>query len=300
MGVQDRRARYLQAIGEHSPKLRIEAARLAHGGQNNDVLMVNGEYLFRFPRYPAGIGELRREAVVLSAIQDLVPLRVPKPVFANLETDEVGKAFLGHRVVPGEPLWPGELSSVSGACAKATGVLDRFAEQLGAFLRALHRVPVRPELARLLPMADTPKSYELFYARVREDLFPLMRADARKWTERHFESYLGRTGAFDFRRVLKHGDFGPSNILFHRGLGNVTGVIDFAAAALGDPAYDFAGLAGGYGEAFVMRCAPVYPEVAEMLPRIRFYRDTFALEEALFGLENDDEVAFRRGIQGFA
>jgi aminoglycoside 2''-phosphotransferase len=33
-----------------------------------------------------------------------------------------------------------------------------------------------------------------------------------------------------------------------------------------------------------------------MLPRIRFYRGIFALEEALFGVENDDPQAFQAGM----
>jgi aminoglycoside 2''-phosphotransferase len=151
----------------------------------------------------------------------------------------------------------------------------------------------------VLPVTDTAEGYEGFYSRVQETLCQFMRPDARDWTARHFESYLRRTGAFAFRRVLKHGDFGPSNILFDRAAASVNGVIDFGGTALGDPAYDFAGLASGFGEEFVDRCTRVYPAVAEMLPRIRFYRGTFALEEALFGVEHGDEAALHRGIRGF-
>ena len=32
------------------------------------------------------------------------------------------------------------------------------------------------------------------------------------------------------------------------------------------------------------------------LPRVRFYCGTFALQEALFGVENDDRQAFQDGI----
>jgi aminoglycoside 2''-phosphotransferase len=36
-----------------------------------------------------------------------------------------------------------------------------------------------------------------------------------------------------------------------------------------------------------------------MLSRIRFYRGTFALLEALFGTENDDPAAFAAGMAGY-
>lgn len=32
---------------------------------------------------------------------------------------------------------------------------------------------------------------------------------------------------------------------------------------------------------------------------IRFYRGTFALQEALYGIEHDDREAFERGIAGY-
>jgi hypothetical protein len=33
-----------------------------------------------------------------------------------------------------------------------------------------------------------------------------------------------------------------------------------------------------------------------LLPRARFYRSTFAIQEALYGVEHGDEAAFERGI----
>jgi len=98
---------------------------------------------------------------------------------------------------------------------------------------------------------------------------------------------------------LKHGDFGPSNILYDSVRQAVCGIIDFSGCTLGDPAYDFAGLLSGYGEGFVRGCAAGYPEVEALLPRARFYQGTFALEEALFGIENDDPQAFESGIDRY-
>ena len=41
-------------------------------------------------------------------------------------------------------------------------------------------------------------------------------------------------------------------------------------------------------------CHALYTQGA--LGRVAFYRGTFALQEALFGVENGDEEAFRAGI----
>jgi hypothetical protein len=39
-----------------------------------------------------------------------------------------------------------------------------------------------------------------------------------------------------FQPVLRHGDFGPSNILFDATTRTISGIVDFGSAALGDPA----------------------------------------------------------------
>jgi aminoglycoside 2''-phosphotransferase len=101
--------------------------------------------------------------------------------------------------------------------------------------------------------------------------------------------------------VLRHGDFGPSNILFDAASRTISGIIDFGSAGLGDPALDVAGVMGpfGYGEAFVRSIADFYPAVETFLDRARFYVGTFAVQEALWGLEHGDQGAFNSGISAY-
>jgi aminoglycoside 2''-phosphotransferase len=47
------------------------------------------------------------------------------------------------------------------------------------------------------------------------------------------------------------------------------------------------------------RCKKANPGMVSFLDRIRFYRGTFALIEALFGIENGDEEPFRSGIETY-
>jgi aminoglycoside 2''-phosphotransferase len=134
------------------------------------------------------------------------------------------------------------------------------------------------------------------YARIRDKLFPHMRREACAWVSRHFETFLGQVSNFGYVPVLKHGDFGPSNILFNGHKRELAGVIDFSGAGMGDPAYDFAGLLSGYGENFVKLCTHFYPNLDQFYDRVLYYQGTFALLEALFGIENNDLEAFEAGI----
>lgn len=71
--------------------------------------------------------------------------------------------------------------------------------------------------------------------------------------------------------------------------------------ARGDPATDLAALIGpaSYGESFADWLASAYPALAAELPRAHFYLGTFALQDALFGLETRDAEAFEAGIADY-
>ena len=47
------------------------------------------------------------------------------------------------------------------------------------------------------------------------------------------------------------------------------------------------------------RLARSYPFVERMAERLAFYAGTFALQEALFGIENGDRQAFENGIAAY-
>ena len=177
--------------------------------------------------------------------------------------------------------------------------IQALANQLAIFLKELHSVPVDKVIAFNPPSYNGYVEWNDMYARIQEKLFPHMNPDARKWVASHFETFLSDPKNFDFKPVLVHGDFGPGNILFDAKTWTITGIIDFGSAGLGDPAVDFAGIfcQAGYEEDFLRRFYKVYPEIEFVMDRVRFYADTFALQEALFGIENENEDAFKRGIE---
>jgi len=285
---------YLARIQQAAPELQIRTVEFNERGQNSDVLVINEEMVFRFPKYPQVLERLKVETAILTAIQGRVPLPVPVPSVVSLEGQQVGAALIGYRMIPGKPLWRELFHQIADG-----RTADALAAQLGSFLKALHGVPHGGVVGCALPVMDTYEDCLDIYTRMQEKLFGYMRPEAREWAIRHFDGFLGEPGNFAYERVLKHGDFGPSNILFAEESRRICGVIDFGSSGLGDPAYDFAGLLSGYGEDFVRRCAVTYPQVERYLHRVRFYRGTFALLEALFGIENDDEQAFQAGIEQY-
>jgi aminoglycoside 2''-phosphotransferase len=165
-------------------------------------------------------------------------------------------------------------------------------------LKELHQVSVN-EIPFQLQMSDTPQSWKEMYAQIQGKLYSFMRPDTRREVSEHFENFFVNIDQYEFLPRLRHGDFGTGNILFNPQSHSIAGIIDFGGVGLGDPASDFAGLYISFGEEFYRNCYSVYPEMEHAFKRVEFYIGTFALQEALFGYENDDQDAFNAGMEIF-
>jgi len=288
-------ASYIQAVHDVYPALLIEACNLNQQGQFNDVLVVNNEYIFRFPKTQREALKLDRETKLLQHLQSRVTLPIPNPIYQSKDAASPGRAFMGYRLLPGEPLWPETLSSL-----KNEEQLQHLAKQLALFLRQLHCTSAE-ELGVKLPEFQGCAEWREMYERFRRKLFPFMRADACAWVTKQFEDFLSDERNCNYAPALIHGDFGPSNILYNAQTGNISGILDFGFAGWGDPALDFAALSGpvSYPESFLERFSSIYPGIDALLSRSRFYTGTFALQEALYGIEDNDQEAFESGIMAY-
>jgi len=276
------------------PEIKIASLRSISGhGQNNIVLVVNEALVFRFPRHADGVERLQKESAILRAIRPHVSLATPDPMYAQLDPSEAGQAFIGYPMIPGEALWQQTLDAIADE-----GALAAMGRQAGAFLKQLHAVPVAEIPLDDVATFDTAAEWKDMYRRIEAELFPQMRPDARAQTRQHFDVFLSDRQDRDIRPVLIHGDFGTVNILYDPVTWTITGVIDFSGAGVGDPAVDFAALPLS-PPAFHEGALRAYPEITSAPERVEFYRGTFPLQEALFGIDHGDDQAFRRGMEAY-
>jgi aminoglycoside 2''-phosphotransferase len=96
----------------------------------NDVLVVNGRRVFRFPKDKWGIEDLRQEANCLVLARQHVNL--PLPRWTLYESEQLGHPFAAYDWIPGEALTRTLLLRLPPADQQA------IAEQLGTFLHRLH------------------------------------------------------------------------------------------------------------------------------------------------------------------
>jgi aminoglycoside 2''-phosphotransferase len=275
--------RALALIAALTPDLEVLTVQ-RDNGQFNDVLIVNDAWVFRFPKSPAALASLPFEVAVLRALAGRLPLAIPEPRYVSLETPRPG---MGYPLLPGAPM------SREWLVAAPASVRDRIAQRLGEFLRAMHAQP--PSLLAGQPIQDGGEEWAELYANIRDHLFPFMHPDARDEVAGRFEAFLASDQGGDWVPVPRHGDFGAGNILYDAEANDVTGVIDFGSAGLGDPAVDIAALST-LGPEVLARALVAYPEASVYLERAEFYRSTFALQQAWYGLRDGSQEDFEYGI----
>jgi len=286
----DKQKLYLQHILNAVHGLDLHTMRLhTSEGQFNDVVIVNDELVFRFPKTLHEVNNLVQEVEVLSKIQNRTTLAIPKPMYVRTNSGVVNENFMAYRMISGQPLAPNVLGKI-----KDELVLEWLATQVAEFLQELHAIPAK-DVGMDLPLADTHDEWQDLYQQFHDRLFPYMRVDACETVARMFETFLNEPGYFDYVPVFRHGDFGGSNILYDPFVQKATGVIDFSSASLGDPALDIASISCT-GDAFFQRMSKKYPGIGLLMERAQFYKSTFALQEALYGLRDNDQESFKSGI----
>jgi aminoglycoside 2''-phosphotransferase len=172
--VNDMSIAHAQAqIAKRYPEFSISTIEPHTLGQYNDVFEINGEWIFRFPKFPAGQEQLALETALLQAIGPQLPLPVPQAEMVHLDADNPADNFCGYRKLPGTPFWPETFQQI-----KTEENRRKAARQLGRFLQTLHHLPLGEIAGAPLPVCDTAEEWMDVYDRIQLRLFPMMRLDA--------------------------------------------------------------------------------------------------------------------------
>ena len=219
-----------------------------------------------------------------------ITLDIPLPYFSSFESNEVGSVFIGYKMIEGVPLERELLYKLKNK--------HEVAAQIAEFLKELHGLPAGSLNGGVVEKRNGHEYWSNMLVKIKENIFPHIRKDAKEHIYNTFHRFLDDRENFRYEPVIVHGDLGSSNIIFDTEKGRVSGIIDFGQASVDDPAIDIASLICpmGYGEDFIELILNIYPQAESLIPRARFYVSTFAIQEALFGVETGDKEAFYSGI----
>jgi aminoglycoside phosphotransferase (APT) family kinase protein len=201
-------------------------------GWDNTAYLVNGKWVFRFPRRQVAVPLLEREISLLPELSALSPLPIPNPEYVGRPSERFPWPFAGYRFLSGQTACRADLSEDQRAA---------LSEPLAQFLATLHSFPVHravvlgaggDEIGRL----DVPARSVKARATLRElKNTGLLAAAQAQRLERVLDLCAGIVprGA----PVLLHGDLYARHLLLDDH-GKPAGIIDWGDIHIGDRAVD--------------------------------------------------------------
>jgi aminoglycoside phosphotransferase (APT) family kinase protein len=278
-------AEHKELLEKRFPELRpVDSIEPTGGGWDSFTYVVNGVWVFHFPRLPGVEETLRRQVALLRGLNGEVSSAVPVPSFVS--TDPV---CIGYRRIEGAPLPEHDLSSSPGI----------WPERLGRFLYDLHLV--LPEFVGL--RAAGPAAWREEHRALIDDLrgrvLPLIDVDDRAIAGAMLSSFVDDDLNFRFATAVVHRDLGPEHIL-RSADGDLAGVIDWGDATIGDPAIDFAWVLhhAPAGERVLAAYGGVPDE--RFRERARFYDRLGPWHEVVYGLDTGQGAFVESGLDGVA
>jgi aminoglycoside 2''-phosphotransferase len=245
---------FVTMVKDQFPDVIIESVESLGEGLRNYAILVNGEWVFRFPKNQQGADELNKEIQLLPLLLGYVKISIPEFVYIGRQSD--GSPFVGYRKVKGDIL--GE----EGMTAFPDDITDRLAKQLADFMNALSGFPSKTAIQAGVPVQNLKNKILLLMEAAEKQAFPLLNGSLRDYLTLRFQSYLDNPEYSRYTPALIHGDLSPDHFLMDSyQTATLTGIIDFGDAVISDPDYDYVYLLEDCGERFTRQVMAYRGEV---------------------------------------
>lgn len=257
------------------------------------MLEVNGEYVFRFPKFKETESRLKNETHLLAKLQSHLSVPVPNYVF-------VWKGGPGYRH------WFGGYPKLQGVTISKNPLnreaVRQIGKQISSFLRELEKAGSK---LRAVPIPKYSKnqwleSQGLHYDKIRRIVYPLLGSSIRARSELFWKELLETFADADYRPTLIHGDLSSENILFDHNTWKITGVLDWGYAQVSDLALELAHLflhRREVGEEVLKTRRPFDPEFGN---RVEWYVRSEPFFDVMWGVTHKRETAVKLGLRNIA
>jgi aminoglycoside 2''-phosphotransferase len=253
------------------------------------AVLVNEEWVFRFPKTQEGAKDLEKEIRILPHLAKHVTLAIPQ--FAYIGKRKNGMPFVGYRMLPGEILGEDAVPTLSEHEQELiAGQLARFIDEMSSF-----SVEMARELG--IPEVDFRREYAETFAEVKQKVFPLMDQNMRRYISDRFAAYLGNPENFQYTPALLHADLSPDHFLIDQIERKLTGIIDFGDIMIGDPDFEYIYILEDGGVDFARRVMERRGQDPEKhLPKAAFFVTADYLRFILEGVTSGDQQWVNEGI----
>ncbi len=264
---------FLRRIQAEFPDLRWTSHRHLTHGWDHAIVILDEAFVFRAPKAQAYRDALADEVRLLRYLQPRVNVGIPDYTYQSADG-----SFAGY------PLLPGRELDVDSFRELSDNQRRRIADQLAAFLTAVHKIP--RSTARELGVPEPDPRQDLDDLRRDTEALVLPRlAPHEVPVVRAFLTEMAAEPRTVHPTTLVHGDLSGEHILWDAGSQQVN-IIDFSDRSIGDHALDFAYL-HAYGSEFIEQVLKRYrgPKDEGMQRRARLYFRRGALETMVHSLQ---------------
>ncbi|MES9690978.1 aminoglycoside phosphotransferase [Bacillus toyonensis] len=284
---------YKQYIKQALPNLSIHSYKQNEEGWDNIAVIINDDLLFRFPRkqeYAKRIPLEKKLCTLLS--HSLQEIEVPKyHLLYKKDTDTIPLCSY-YTLIHGEPLQKEIVTTLEKKELKA------IITQLATFLAALHNIPVKQITTLGFPIKKTITYWKELQTKLNQYLTNMFTSLQKSALHHLFENFFACIATSTFQNTIIHADFTHHHILFNKQNKNISGIIDFGDAQIGDPAFDFAGLYYDFGREFTTSVYEQYSTIIShhdplLIHRITsFYQYSPLLHNIIYNFETKNALKF--------
>jgi len=277
------------AIAAQFPRVDLSGLRPLGEGGVFGVFETDSGIAWRFLKQPVFADGLDQEIRLLPELAAALSLPVPR--YEYVSDRNVSPRFVGYRKIVGVPFTSAQVRTARSG---------RPLRQLAQCLTELHTFPVERAQALSLHLSS-PVEHRAQRAalgeQIRRHVTPLLDEQQQRWAERTLSEWLGDTALDDFTPALCHADLWAEHVLFDPEHGELTGVIDWESAGLGDPIGDWVALWLDHGEETVRTLLRFYrgPVNATFWTRLQRQAEIVPLHEILCDVLYQDHATGQAG-----
>lgn len=282
-----------QVLRETFPNLYINKLDPLGSGYNCDAFLVNGQYIFKFPKSEKANASLKNEILALNYLKNKLPLLIPQIEFSSDKSKIFPYRIIGYEQIRGRIL-TAELYQAFTESEK-----DSLAKSIAEFLRALHSVDISEELKELED--DFVEGLKIDYDNIRSLVYDSLSVKSKEITDNYYQNALSDDDYKAVRTALIHNDLSCNHILIDKD-NNAAGIIDFGDVAITDVDFEFVYLFEDseeeLGSDFGKRVLKYYRHENEerLMKKIQLKQDGEVFEKILFGNAMGLDDMFNEGL----
>lgn len=264
-----------EKIQNEFPDLNFTHTRLIKEGLDNAVVILDEKIVFRFPWTENYVKAFGQEVELLEKLHNKLPLPIP-----HYEYLSANKDFGGYEMIQGSDLTPEAFETLPET------VKAKIAKQLGEFLSAFHKLS--PDLVANKPWRDPAFFMKRWFAKRRAIVANGIEPSLLEKLDGFYEEFAKLEAPAD---ALINGDIHGRHALLAQNKSEISGVIDFGEASVGDRAYDFFTFRK-YGEEFLGQVLQNYSlEHDDFVNRSRWYFVRVLVDEMMRKIQKDQDIS---------